>query len=204
MLMGNWPARHDRSCWQGCKQHKRTNNFCAFTGFHVAAFPFTLCRGLFTPKMMLCTPKNEEAFFMFIHIEGTKIRKNSKCTPNFKMWWQGFYYRFRTALTFAGSGGRCLNTKLQAECCNVFRRTRQQMLVHWNKRLIIILAFYRIPWKLPSKTPEKLALTALYKSRRHFVFRFRHSARSVMTLTSTNIKTKCFLQGSLSLSFDVT
>ena len=29
----------------------------------------------------MCTLKNEEAFYILIYIEGTKMRKNSKCTP---------------------------------------------------------------------------------------------------------------------------
>ena len=39
--------------------------------------------------MMVCTPENEEGFYMFLYIEGTKMRKkNSKFAPNFKMRWE--------------------------------------------------------------------------------------------------------------------
>ena len=49
-----------------------------------SAFPFTLCRGFFTPKIWPVPPKNDEAFFMLLYIEGTKIRNKTRCTPNLR------------------------------------------------------------------------------------------------------------------------
>ena len=59
-----------------------------YRGFQHSHHKFTLCRGVFTPKIMLCTLKNEEAFYMLLYIEDTKLRKNSKCTSSFKMQWE--------------------------------------------------------------------------------------------------------------------
>ena len=38
--------------------------------------------------------KNEEAFYMVLYIGGTKVRKNSKHTSNFKMQWMGTLSNF--------------------------------------------------------------------------------------------------------------
>ena len=35
--------------------------------------PSAVC--FFTPKMMMCTPENEETFYMILYIDGTKMRK---------------------------------------------------------------------------------------------------------------------------------
>ena len=87
------------------------------------------------------------------------------------------------SLTFAGSGGSCLNTKALGRVFNLLPRDPANVnalkqtclivilafyMIPWKLPrdpanfnalkqtcLIIILAFYMIPWKLPSKTPEK-------------------------------------------------
>ena len=48
----------------------------------LTAFPFTLRRGFFYPQNLACTPKNDEAPYMLLYIEGTKIMNKTKCTPN--------------------------------------------------------------------------------------------------------------------------
>ena len=73
----------------------------------------------------------------------------------------------------------------------------RQMLVQWNKRVIVILTLYIIPWKLLSKAPEKSRSSrfecTVHIIWRHFIFcsLWRHSAKNVMTLALTKIKTKC-------------
>ena len=42
----------------------------------------------FYPQNVLCTCKIEGTLYMLLYIAGTKIRKRSKCTPNFKMQWE--------------------------------------------------------------------------------------------------------------------
>ena len=122
-----------------------------------------------------------------------------------------FKYRDHTffhALTFAGSRGSCLNMRPLGRMFKLLPRDPANVNALKQTRLIVILAFYMLSWKIPSKTPGKS-----WKSRfdctvhirwLHFVFRslWRHSARNVMMLTSTKIKTKCLFRGSVAWLFD--
>ena len=71
---------------------------------------------------------------------------------------------FFHALTFAGSRGRCLNLRPLRWMFKLLPRDLANVNALKQTCLIIILAFYMISWKIPSKTYEKVALTALYTS----------------------------------------
>ena len=143
-----------------------------------------------------------------------KTRKNSsmKWSAFSKIWKPLEQYRNRTffhVLTFAGSRGS-LNTRPLGQMFKLLPRDPANVNALKRTCLIVILAFYMIPWKIPSKMPVKSWKSCfdctVHIRWRHFVFRsfWRRSVRNVIMLTSTKIKTKCLFWDSLAFSFDVT
>ena len=87
-------------------------------------------------------------------------------------------HTFFHALTFTGFRGSWTRSRrLSVHCLNKKHLPRDPANVNALKQtcLIVILAFYMTPWKLPSKTPEKSWKccfdTTVHIQRRHFVFR---------------------------------